>query len=150
MSLQYVLRPEPFDRILKYWAEGLTWPGAMGLKEASSHPLVFTSFHWRYNIPLKILPCRGLTRAIYILSIEHLRMTCLSQESNPGPPMKRAIRTAVFSCHSGSQLCCYSSPPSHDDGGSWLNPVARDVRMEIRPNACCCVRIAHHVGVTTM
>jgi hypothetical protein len=64
--------------------------------------------------------------------------------------MKRAIRTAVFSCHSGSYLCCYSTPPSHDDGGSWLNPVACDVRMEIRPNACRCVRIAHHVGVTTM
>ncbi len=41
--------------------------------------------------------CRGLTRAIYILSIEHLRAS-----------MKRAIRTAVCSCHSGSHLCCYS------------------------------------------
>ncbi len=34
--------------------------------------------------------CRGLTRAIYILSIEHLRMTCLSRESNPGPPALQA------------------------------------------------------------
>ncbi len=34
--------------------------------------------------------CRGLTRAIYILSIEHLRMSCLSRESNPGPPALQA------------------------------------------------------------
>jgi len=34
--------------------------------------------------------CRGLTRAIYILSIEHLRMLCLSRESNPGPPALQA------------------------------------------------------------
>ncbi len=36
--------------------------------------------------------------------------------------MKRAIRMAVFSCHSGSNLCCYSSPPSCD-GGLWLNMI---------------------------
>jgi hypothetical protein len=47
--------------------------------------------------------CRGFTRAIYILCIEHLRMLRLSRESNP-----RAIQTAVYSCRSGSHLCCYS------------------------------------------
>jgi len=34
--------------------------------------------------------CRGLTRAIYILCIEHLRMLRLSRESNPGPPALQA------------------------------------------------------------
>jgi hypothetical protein len=34
--------------------------------------------------------CRGLTRAIYILCIEHLRMLRLSGESNPGPPALQA------------------------------------------------------------
>ncbi len=36
--------------------------------------------------------CRGLT-------------SCTAGEYS----MKRAIRTAVFSCHSGSHLCCYKS-----------------------------------------
>jgi hypothetical protein len=34
--------------------------------------------------------CRGLTRAIYILCIEHLRMLSLSGKSNPGPPALQA------------------------------------------------------------
>jgi hypothetical protein len=34
--------------------------------------------------------CIGLTRAIYILCIEHLRMLRLSRESNPGPPALQA------------------------------------------------------------
>jgi hypothetical protein len=73
--------------------------------------------------------CRGLTRTIYIL----LHTASESIESQPGIEprtsctageysMKRAIRTAVISCHSGSQLCCYSSPPS-PDGGSWLSVI---------------------------
>jgi hypothetical protein len=44
------------------------------------------------------------------------RTSCTAGEYS----MKRVIPPAVFSCHSGSQLCCYSTPPSHD-GGSWLN-----------------------------
>ncbi len=34
--------------------------------------------------------CRGLTRATYILCIEHLRLKRLSRESNPGPPALQA------------------------------------------------------------
>ncbi len=34
--------------------------------------------------------CRGLTRATYILCIEHPRLKCLSRESNPGPPALQA------------------------------------------------------------
>ncbi len=34
--------------------------------------------------------CRGLTRATYILCIEHPRPKRLSQESNPGPPALQA------------------------------------------------------------
>jgi hypothetical protein len=34
--------------------------------------------------------CRGLTRATYILSIEHPRPKRLSRESNPGPPTMQA------------------------------------------------------------
>ncbi len=41
---------------------------------------------WELRITSGSPLCRGLTRAIYILSIEHLRMLCLSRESNPGPP----------------------------------------------------------------
>ncbi len=73
--------------------------------------------------------CRGLTRAIYILCIEHLRMLCLSGDSNLGPPapagehsMQRAIRTAYWVAIQDLSLCCYSSPPSRD-GGSWLNVI---------------------------
>ena len=40
--------------------------------------------------------------------------------------------------------------PPKSRWGIVADSVACDVRMEIRPNACRCVRIAHHVGVTTM
>jgi hypothetical protein len=50
---------------------------------------------------------------IYILCIEHLRIlrgirpgiSCTAGEYS----MKRAIRMAVLSCHSGSHLCCYNT-----------------------------------------
>ncbi len=45
---------------------------------------------WELRITSGSPLCRGLTRAIYILSIEHLRMLCLSRESNPGPPALQA------------------------------------------------------------
>ncbi len=78
-----------------------------------------------FSVRSEMRNCRGLTRAIYILCIEHLRMLRLSREPNPGPPALQASTlcgTAVFSCHSGSHLCCYSSPPSRD-GGSWLTVI---------------------------
>ncbi len=63
--------------------------------------------------------------------------------------MKRAIRMAVFSCHSGSHLCCYSSPPSRY-GGSWLNVIRlrveyawRSDRMSLREN--CASRRGHQM-----
>ncbi len=62
--------------------------------------------------------------------------------------IKRSIRTAVFSCHSGSHLCCYSSPPSRD-GGLWLNVIRLRVEytdstecMSLREN--CASRRGHH------
>jgi hypothetical protein len=101
--------------------------------------------------------CRGLTKAIYILCIEHLRMLRLSGESNPGPPALQANTlcknhsNGVLSCHSGSQLVLPQLPPKSRWGiVAECDSVACSVRVEIRPNACLCVRIAHHVGVTTM
>ncbi len=53
---------------------------------------------------------RGLTRAIYILCIEHLRMFRLNRESNPGPPALQANTLCIepferrIICHSESQL----------------------------------------------
>ncbi len=62
--------------------------------------------------------------------------------------MKRAIRTAVFSSHSGSHLCCYSCTPS-SAGGSWLNVIRlgveytwRSDRMSLRE--ICASRRGHH------
>ncbi len=45
---------------------------------------------WELRITSGSPLCRGLIRAIYILCIEHLRMLCLSRESNPGPPALQA------------------------------------------------------------
>jgi hypothetical protein len=50
-------------------------------------------FLQNFNLHLRLfqpMSCRGLTRAIYILSIEYLRMMCLSGDSNPGPPALQA------------------------------------------------------------
>ncbi len=59
--------------------------------------------------------CRGLTRATYILCIEHPRPKRLSRESNPGPPalqantlMQRAIRTALLTAIRNLGLHYYS------------------------------------------
>ncbi len=63
--------------------------------------------------------------------------------------MKRAIRTAVFSCHSGSHLCCYSSPQVAigDRGWIWFGCVKSThgdptVCMSLRKN--CASRRGHH------
>ncbi len=45
---------------------------------------------WELRITSGSPLCRGLTRAIYILCIEHLRMLRLSGELNPGPPALQA------------------------------------------------------------
>ncbi len=57
--------------------------GISATADCHCHSKLVTVNLWRNS-------CRGLTRAIYILSIEHLRMTCLSRESNPGPPALQA------------------------------------------------------------
>jgi hypothetical protein len=83
------IRPSPED---------MTWSSAIILrKTVVSHwlksPLCSS---WKFiaaysNFKMaNCCRCRGLTRAIYILSIEHLRMLCLSRESNPGPPALQA------------------------------------------------------------
>jgi hypothetical protein len=99
--------------------------------------------------------CRGLTRATYILCIAHLRMLRLSGESNPGPPALQAntLCKEPFErrCHSGSQLVLLQLPPKSRRGiVAECDSVACSVHVEILPNACRWVRIAHHVGVTTM
>ncbi len=45
---------------------------------------------WELRIMSGSPLCRGLTRATYILCIEHLRMLSLSRESNPEPPALQA------------------------------------------------------------
>jgi hypothetical protein len=58
--------------------------------------------------------CRGLTKAIYIFCIEHLRMWRLSRVSNPGPPALQANTLCkeplerCINCHRNLDLCCYS------------------------------------------
>jgi hypothetical protein len=97
---------------------------------------------------------RGLTRATYILCIEHLRMLHLSGESNPGPPALQAYTLCIeqrISCHSGSHLVLLQLPPKLRWGiVAECDSVACSIHAEIRPNACRRVRIVHHVGVTTM
>ncbi len=86
---------------------------------------------WELRITSGSPLCRGLTRAISSFCIEHLRMmriepgtSCTAGEYS----MKRASRTAVFSCHSGSLLCCYMislgrSSASMMSGGSRAAPL---------------------------
>jgi hypothetical protein len=84
-----------------------------------------------------------------ILCTEHLRMLLrLSRESNPGPPAlyAKSHSISILVAIRDLSLSCYSSPPSSDGCDS----VACSVRVEIRPNASHCMRIAHHVRVTTM
>jgi hypothetical protein len=71
--------------------------------------------------------CRGLTRAIYILCIEHLRMLRLSGESNPRPPALQAS-TLWKEPFDGPYLvairdltCAATTPPQ--DGGLWLSVI---------------------------
>ncbi len=45
---------------------------------------------WELRITSGSPLCRGLTRAIYILSIEYLSMMCLSGDLNPGSPALQA------------------------------------------------------------
>ncbi len=45
---------------------------------------------WELRITSGSPLCRGLTRSIYTLCIEHLRMLRLSGDSNPGPPALQA------------------------------------------------------------
>ncbi len=61
---------------------------------------------------------RGLTRAIYILHPLHRASENVASQRGiePGTSCtagkyfrKRAIQTAVFRCHSGSQLSCYNT-----------------------------------------
>ncbi len=78
----------------------------------------FVLYLCRKNRCLYYLPdCRGLTRATYILCIEHLRMLRLSRESNPRPPALQANTLCKepferhFSCHSESQLVLLHDNP---------------------------------------
>ncbi len=67
---------------------------------------------WELRITSGSPLCRGLTKAIY--NSENVASqrgyepgtSCTAGEYS----MKRAIQTALFSCHSGSHLCCYRGP----------------------------------------
>ncbi len=55
--------------------------------------IFYNNLSFELSTVLKVVKwwnCRGLTRAIYILCIEHLRMLHLSRELNPGPPALQA------------------------------------------------------------
>jgi hypothetical protein len=99
-----------------------------------------------------MLLCRGLTRAIYMLCIEHLRMLRLSGESNRGPPalqahtlckepLERRIKLPF-----GISACAATAPPPK----SWLNVIRLRVAFAWRSIQYRCVRNAHHVGITTL
>ncbi len=71
--------------------------------------------HWQYDFSRflklpKMFYYRGLTRATYILCIEHLRTLRLSRETIPGPPAPQANTLSKepferrISCHSGSHI----------------------------------------------
>ncbi len=73
--------------------------------------------------------CRGLTRAIYILCIERLRMLRLNREPNPGPPALQASTlwkepfkwpylVAIRNLSYAATL-----HPQVADGVSWLNVI---------------------------
>jgi hypothetical protein len=53
--------------------------------------------------------CRGLTRATYIICIEHPRPNRLSRESNPGPPLY-CRRTLYAKSRSNGVIDYYSDP----------------------------------------
>ncbi len=81
--------------------------------------------------------CRGLTRAIYILSIEHLRMLHCRRTLYA----KSHLNGALVAIRNLS-LCCYSSPPSRRWGiVAECDSDACSVRVEIRMHAAaweCC------------
>jgi hypothetical protein len=92
----------------------------------------------QYLYSVKTAGCRGLDQS----HLHPLHRASENVASQPGIEpgisctvgeysMKRAIGTAVFCCHSGSHLCCYSSPPSRD-GGSWLNVIRMPVEYAWR------------------
>jgi hypothetical protein len=86
-----------------------------------------------------------LTRAIYILCIEHLKML-----PNPGPPALQANTLCKEPFERRIELpfgitdCSATAPPQVAMGiVAECDSVACSVRVEIRPNACRCMRIAH-------
>jgi hypothetical protein len=98
--------------------------------------------------------CRGLTRAIYILSIEHLRMLCLSRESNPGPPALQASTLwkepfeRLYLVAIRDLTCVATAPPQVTMGDrGWFGCVWRahgdpTECMSLREN--CASRRGHH------
>ncbi len=91
--------------------------------------------------------CRGLTRATYILCIEHPRPMRLSRESNPGPPAlqgntlcKEPLEWSYWLLF-GTSTCTTTAPPQAAmsqalDWGSWLSLTGTRIyligRMEVR------------------
>ncbi len=84
-------------------------------------------------------------------------MLHLSGESNPGPPALQANTLCKEPFERRIELpfgisdCAATAAPQVAMGiVAECDSVACSVRVEIRPNAFRCMRIAHHVGVTPM
>jgi hypothetical protein len=91
--------------------------------------VVWRADQWLCQVAEFMLHCRGLTRATYILCIEHPRPMRLSWESNPGPPALQAKTPCyVIDCYSEPWLVLLQLPPklqcckllTGDRGWVWL------------------------------
>jgi hypothetical protein len=89
------------NRLLGFHVGSEAYSSAGAARAAGTAALC--SFHH-----VKMPDCRGLTRATYILCIEHPRLMRLSRESNTGPPARR--RTLYAKNHSDGVIDCYPEP----------------------------------------
>ncbi len=111
-----------------------------------------------FILHLFISPCRGLTKATYILCIEHPRLMRLSRESNQGELQANTLCKEPFERRYwlpfGTSACTTTAPPQATmsqalDWGSWLSLTRTRIyligRMEVRiaqegarrSNLCC-------------
>jgi hypothetical protein len=119
--------------------------GSLGLKTKIKYVECFPVK--RQNMVRVGMYCRGLTRATYILCIEHPRPKRLSRELNPGPPALQAntLCKEPFEKHCwllfGTSACTTTAPPQATmsqalDWGSWLSLTRTRIcligRVEVR------------------
>ncbi len=88
--------------------------GEFSAPTEAAHKQTFLRFHIFYS---ELFKCRGLTRATYILCIEHPRPKHLSRESNPGPPALQANTLCKepferrYVLIFGTSVCTTTAPP---------------------------------------